>query len=268
MRNQKIIVLILSLLVFNVNAQKKEIKAAEKALKSQNFVLAKENLVAAEKYDLSKTDLKTKIKYYYIKGLAFYKQGESSITDSNFALENFKKVISFEENSNSKTYTEKVKSLKMVMLNKFIEKAKNSLDSNDYKTSYLNLESAFRVSPSDTLYLYNAALLATESKNFEVAMKFYLELEDLAFTGVTTNYYAVDLVSGEEQSFATESNRDLFVKAGSHKDPRNELTESVELNVFRSMAALYKNNGDSDNALVYINKAKEINPNDINLILL
>ena len=33
----------------------------------------------------------------------------------------------------------------------------------------------------------------------------------------------------------------MFIKAGSHKEGRDELTESVELSVFRSMAAIYKN---------------------------
>ena len=52
MKNQKIIVLIFSLIALSSFGQKKELKAAEKALKSKNFVIAKENIVAAEKYDL------------------------------------------------------------------------------------------------------------------------------------------------------------------------------------------------------------------------
>ena len=40
-------------------------------------------------------------------------------------------------------------------------------------------------------------------------MNFYSELENIGFTGVTTNYYAIEIASGEEQSFASESNRDL-----------------------------------------------------------
>ena len=172
MRNQKIIVLIFSLIVFNGFGQKKELKSAEKALKSKNFVAAKENIVAAEKFDLLNADLKTKAKYHYIKGVAYYADGESSLDDSFIALENFKKVISLEEESTYKTYTDKVSPLKTAMLNNFVEEAKNALDLKDYKTSYSNLESAFRVSPSDTLYLYNAALLATEIKDFDVAMNF------------------------------------------------------------------------------------------------
>jgi len=106
MRNQKIIVLIFSLIVFNSFGQKKELKSAEKALKSKNFVIAKENIAAAEKYDLLNADLKTKVKYHYIKGVAYYEEGESSLDDSFIALENFKSVILLEEDSTYKTYTE------------------------------------------------------------------------------------------------------------------------------------------------------------------
>ncbi|MDA9357007.1 tetratricopeptide repeat protein [Flavobacteriaceae bacterium] len=268
MRNQKIIFLIFSLIVFNSFGQKKELKAAEKALKTKNFVSAKENIVAVEVYDLSNIDLKTKIKYHYIKGLAYYEDGDSNLANTYLALDNFKKVISLEENSTYKTYSDKVKPLKTTMLNKFVQKATTALESKDYKTSYMNLESAFRVSTRDTLYLYNAALLATETKDFDKAMNFYKELEDLGFTGVTTNYYATDILSDEEQSFTSESNRDLFVKAGSHKEPRNEITESVELSVFRSMAAIYRDFDDSIKALEYIAKAKKISELDINVILL
>ena len=51
MKNQKIIVLIFSLIALSSFGQKKELKAAEKALKSKNFVSAKENIVAAEKFE-------------------------------------------------------------------------------------------------------------------------------------------------------------------------------------------------------------------------
>ena len=202
--------------------------------------------------------LKLKTKYHYLKGVSYYAEGESSLVDSYLALDNFKQVILLEEDSTYKTYTDKVRPLESAMLNRFVENAKNALDLKDYKTSYKNLESAFRVSPSDTLYLYNAALLATETKDFDIAMNFYRELEGIGFTGVTTNYYAIEIATDEEQSFASESNRDLFVKAGTHKDVRDELTESVQLSVFRSMAAIYKNNGDIDNALSYISKAKAV----------
>ena len=269
MKNFKLLIILFSLMTVSTFSQKKELKSVEKALKANDFTSAKQGLSnISTSYDLEAFDQKTKAKYHYLKGMSYYANGESDLSDSYVALDDFNLVIKLEEESNYKTYTEKVSPLKTSMLNKFVENAKSALDIKDYKTSYSNLESAFRVSTTDTLYLYNAALLATENKDFDVALKYYEELDNIGFTGVTTNYYATEIETGIEQSFTSESNRDLFVKAGTHKDERNELTESVELNVLRSMSAIYKDMDDSVKALEYIEKAKLINSSDINLILL
>lgn len=269
MKNFKLLLILFSLLSISTFSQKKELKSVEKALKANDFTTAKENLSnISSTYDLKSLDKKIKIKYHYLRGMSYYANGESDLSDSYSALDDFNLVIKLEEESSYKTYSEKVNPLKTAMLNKFVENAKGALDIKDYKTSYLNLESAYRVSSRDTLYLYNAALLATENKDFDVALNYYEELDNIGFTGVTTNYYATEVETGIEQSFTSESNRNLFVKAGTHKDERDELTESVQLNVLRSMAAIYKEKENSSRALEYIEKAKLINESDISLILL
>lgn len=127
---------------------------------------------------------------------------------------------------------------------------------------------SYRISPADTLYLYNAALIATENSDFDIALSFYNELIDIGFTGITTNYYAIEKATGEEQAFQNPDQRSLFIKAGTHENPRDADMESVEIDVLRSMAAIYKNNKDYENAIIYLEKAKTIDNNDINIILL
>ena len=87
------------------------------------------------------------------------------------------------------------------MLNRFVEDSKNSLENENYKDAYLNLEMSYRDSPRDTLYLYNSALIATENKDYDQALAFYNELIDIDFTGITTNYYAIEKSTGENQGF-------------------------------------------------------------------
>jgi len=154
------------------------------------------------------------------------------------------------------------------MLNRFVEDSRNGIENNDLKSAYLNLEMSYRVSPNDTLYLYNAALVATENKDFDQALLFYNELIDLDFTGITTNYYAIEKATGEEQGFQSPEQRELFIKAGTHENPTDVEQESVEMNVFRSMAAIYKNKKDYEKSLSFIEKAKNINEDDINIVLL
>jgi len=116
--------------------------------------------------------------------------------------------------------------------------------------------------------LYNAALIATENKDFDQALAFYNELIDIEFTGITTNYYAIEKASGENQGFTSPDQRKLFIKAGTHENPTDVELESVELSVLRSMAAIYKNKNEYEKSLSYIEKANKLDPNDINIILL
>ena len=265
--NKNIIITILLLFSTISFSQKKELKLAERSIKLEDYSAAKQNILLAEKF-LVDMDAKTVVKYHYLKGIANYANGISGIEDSSIALENLNRVIDLESESNSKYYTPKVKELLIAMLNHFVEESKQSLENKDLKSAYLNLEMSYKVSPRDTLYLYNAALVATENNDFDKALSFYHKLIDLGFTGVTTNYYATEKATSEDQLFASPDQRELFIKAGTHENPRDVELESVEINVLRSMAAMYRNNKDYDNALLYLQKAKDIKEDDINIILL
>ena len=265
--NKNIFIILVFLFVSMTFAQKKELKFAERNIKSEDFSAAKQNIELAEKL-ISQMDAKTTIKYHYLKGVANYANGGSNIEESSVALENLNKAIDLESTSSTKIYTLKAEELRIAMLNRFVEDSRNGIENNDLKSAYLNLEMSYRVSPNDTLYLYNAALVATENKDFDQALLFYNELIDLDFTGITTNYYAIEKATGEEQGFQSPQQRELFIKAGTHENPTDVEQESVEMNVLRSMAAIYKNKKDYEKSLSFIEKAKNINVDDINIILL
>ena len=264
----KNICIILALFCINISySQKKELKLAERNIKSEDYSAARQNIQLAEKLS-SQMDAKTTIKYHYLKSVANYANGSSNIEESSIALENLNKAIDLESTSSTKLYTPKAKELRIAMLNRFVQDSRRSLEQEDYKSAYINLEMSYRVSPNDTLYLYNAALLATENNDFDQALSFYNELIDLRFTGITTNYYAIEKATGEVQAFANPEQRELFLKAGTHDTPTKDELESVELSLLRSMAAIYKNQNDYDKSLSFIEKAKALDENDINVVLL
>jgi len=264
----KNILITLAFLFINITyAQKKELKFAERNIKSEDYSTAKQNIQLAEKL-ISQMDAKTTVKYHYLKGVAYYANGNSNIEESSVALESLNKSIDLESESSTKLYTSKAEGWLIEMLNRFVEDSKNSLENENYKDAYLNLEMSYRVSPRDTLYLYNSALIATENKDFDQALAFYNELIDIEFTGITTNYYAIEKATGENQGFTGPDQRELFIKAGTHENPTDVELESVEMNIFRSMAAIYKNKNEYEKSLNYIEKGKNIDENDINIILL
>jgi len=223
--------IILALFCINISySQKKELKLAEKNIKSEDYSAARKNIQLAEKLS-SQMDAKTTVKYHYLKSVANYANGSSNIEESFIALENLNKAIDLESTSSTELYTPKATELRIAMLNRFVDDSRKSLEQEDYKSAYINLEMSYRVSPSDTLYLYNAALLATENEDFDQALSFYNELIDLEFTGITTNYYAIEKTTGEVQAFTNPEQRELFLKAGTHDTPTKDELESVELSL-------------------------------------
>ena len=263
--------IILSLIVFCLfqlsYSQKKELKTIEKQIKSEEYENAL-NTINSIKSLVDSSDDKIKARYYYLKGMARYQNGNGSFENKLLSIDDFNEVKEIEL-SGSKIYTIKVDDIFTELFNSFVNDSRSALDNKNYEKSYKNLEAAYNVSKKDTLYLYNAALVATEAKDYKVALDFYEELINLKYSGVSMNYYAVEKESGKEQVFQDEKSRNFSVDViGTHEAPRDEMAESVEIDILRSMAAIYKTQEEYDKSIIYLDLAKKIDENDINLILL
>ena len=263
--------IILSLIIFCLfqlsYSQKKELKTIEKQIKSEEYENAL-NTINSIKSLVDSSDDKIKARYYYLKGMARYQNGNGSFENKLLSIDDFKEVKEIEL-SGSKIYTTKVDDIFTELFNSFVNDSRSALDNKNYEKSYKNLEAAYNVSKKDTLYLYNAALVATEAKDYKVALDFYEELINLKYSGVSMNYYAVEKESGKEQVFQDEKSRNFSVDViGTHEAPRDEMAKSVEIDILRSMAAIYKTQEEYDKSIIYLDLAKKIDENDINLILL
>ena len=252
--------IILSLIVFCLfqlsYSQKKELKTIEKQIKSEEYENAL-NTINSIKSLVDSSDDKIKARYYYLKGMARYQNGNGSFENKLLSIDDFNEVKEIEL-SGSKIYTIKVDDIFTELFNSFVNDSRSALDNKNYEKSYKNLEAAYNVSKKDTLYLYNAALVATEAKDYKVALDFYEELINLKYSGVSMNYYAVEKESGKEQVFQDEKSRNFSVDViGTHEAPRDEMAESVEIDILRSMAAIYKTQEEYDKSIIYLDLAKK-----------
>jgi len=264
---KKYIVLGLALMICSLSfAQKKEIKTAEKAIKNNNFADAKSDLQSAEAL-LSAMDEKTKAKFYFLKGQAYYANGRGNDLDIAEALNSFKILKEVEEKSGRLTYTTNANDIKLNMSNAFIKKASDALEKKNYAVSAVNFERAYRVSSLDTLYLYNSSSVAVLGKDYDVALKLYDELMDIGYTGISVEYFATDIETGEEQSFPNSSIRDISIKAGTHENARNVKTDSKSGEIAKNIALIYIEQGENDKAIEAIENAKLLSPNDFNLLV-
>jgi tetratricopeptide (TPR) repeat protein len=247
-------------------AQKKELKEAEKAIKSSNYADAKSAIKSAEGL-LSSMDDKTKAKFYYLKGQALYANGSANDTDISEALNSFEMLNETEAKSGKKVYSIQADEIKVSMTNSFIQKASDAYQEKNYTVSAVNFERAYRVSNIDTLYLFNSASVAVLGKNYDTALASYKELMEIGYTGITEEFMATEVETGEDQSFPNLTMRDISVKSGTHEKPRNVKTDSKAGEMAKNVALIYVELGENEKAIEAIEKAKKLSPNDFNLLV-
>lgn len=263
MKNQ--IIIALALLVSTLSfAQKNELKAAEKAIKSGNYADAKAAINSAEAL-IASADDKTKAQFYFLKGQALYANGAGTNSDVDQAIESFDKVTEIEGGKGK--YAAQVEEVKTSMLNNFLTKANAALESKSYSLSSVGFEKAYRMSTKDTLYLYYAAATAVQGQDYKTALTHYEELKKLGFTGIDTEYIAINKATSQPESFNNKSLRDISVKAGTHIAPSEKKTESKKAEIVKNIALIYVNRGENEKAIMAMKDARLANPDDVNLII-
>lgn len=265
MKKQIVIALALLVSAFSFS-QKNELKAAEKAIKNNNFADAKAAIQSAEPL-IGSTDDKTKAKFYFLKGQALYANGSSSGKEIDEAIESFNMVSDIESKSGKVKYSANVEEIKTQILSGVLTNANSALKNKQYMLSSNGFNKAYRMSPKDTLYLYYAASTAVTAKDYDTSLKYYEELRDLGYTGIDMEYTAINKESNETETFDSKSLRDFAVKSGSHIVPKSRKKESKSGEIIKNIALIYINKGEDEKATAAIKEARAENPNDVSLII-
>ena len=247
-------------------AQKDEIKDAEKALKNGDVAAAK-TAVEAAKATIDNADERLQAQYYAVRGNVYSdlaKKGDASAFEP--AIDAYKKAIEVEKASGRSKYTpgaqEKLNQITSDLVNAAVEDNNNQKFSDAAEKLYMS----YKLSPVDTIYLYYAASSAVNGQNFEKALEYYNELKELGYNGSGVTYTAVNVETGETETM-DKSTRDLYVKAGTHKDPKEESEPSKKPEIVKNIALIYQQLGDSEKALAAYSDARLENPGDVQLVL-
>lgn len=259
MRKQLLILsaLFISMTVFG---QKNELKAADKAIKANDFAAAITVLDQAEGL-IENADQKTKAKFYYLKGKALYQNGSEN-ADILKVGEAFNKLIDYEKETKQK-YTNEFGGLLNNLISSVAEKASNDYglaiqtkETADYINAAKKFHQVYSLSPRDTSFLDNAALVYYFGKDYETSKKLYQKLLDLNYTGITTEYKATNKEDGKELTFSDKKAMDLQVKLGLAENPREEAKDSRREFIFKNLAQSYSNLDDNAKALEIIAKGR------------
>ncbi|WP_430409410.1 tetratricopeptide repeat protein [Kordia sp.] len=251
-------------------AQKKELRTAEKALKKGNTVEAKAAIASVESL-IESADAKYKAQYYFLKGKTYFelaKKGMDAENSFKTASENFRKLLAFEKEQNKFNYTKDTQPLLQEMIGKLVDNAIVAQKAKDYNKAADILYATYQMEPSNKDYLYFAASNSITGKDYDKALKYYEELKDLNYTGVKTEYYAVNVATGKKEAFPEKTVRDFSIKGGTHKDASEKKTKSRLPEIIKNISWIYSNHiGDNEKALVAVDEAIAANPDDASLLL-
>ena len=259
MKKQLLIVTI-GLLSMASFAQKSELKAAEKALKKGQFKEAKAFIASLESIEAS-LEPKYIAKYYYLKGTVY---GTSNVKK---AADAYNKLFEYEKQTGKPKYTKEAKP-KFNKLVQFVsKKGIKYYNDKNFKKATENFYFTYKLSPTDTSFLYNAAMSASLSKNYDLSLVYYKELQNINYTGIVTSYLALNKETGKEVTFESKSQRDLMVKTGQYSTPRNNTSESKKPEIIKNIGYIYVNQGKPELAIAALDEARKSNPKDMNLLL-
>ena len=229
---KQIIAISLGLMSIGMFAQKKELRTIDKAINKEDFKTAKEGIAALESNE-SAIEEKYEAWYYYLKGSAY---GKSNVEK---AVEAYDKLFEIEKESGKSKYTDEAKP----KLNELIQ-----FVSNKAVNAYNN--------DKDSL-----------AKDYEVSLDYYKQLQDLGYSGITTQYYAVNKETGVKENLGSKSQRDLMVKTGQYMNPMNENSDSKKGDIIKNISFILIAQGKTDEAIVAIKEARKNEPKDLNLLL-
>lgn len=266
MKKQIVVAIALSASMLSF-AQKDELKSAEKALKKGDYEAASTALNSATPL-ISNADAKYQAQYYYLKGKIMFDKASQTkdVSKIDDIIAAFDKVIAIEAEEGKEKYTDDVKQLKSTGSTLVLEVANKSYEANDYKNAALGFEKVYRLSPTDTIMLSNAAVMAVQGKDYPEAIRFYEELNEIGYDGSTIQYMATEKESGEQQSFPDKATRDLYVRGGSHNNPEDVKQPSKKAEILKNLAFLYVDQNQTDKAFKVFKDARAANPNDVSLV--
>ncbi|MBK5192263.1 MAG: tetratricopeptide repeat protein [Flavobacteriaceae bacterium] len=253
----KILTIALSFLTLVAIAQKKEIRDAGKAIEKGSYAEAKTLLTQAEP-NLSEANSSLQTDFYLYKGQAYLGTGENTlVADLIIAAEAFKKAQELGSDEAADGLA--------AITNSLVQSAIKDQNAEKYDKAAEKLYAGYQLNNKDTLYLYYAASNSINAGDYDTALKYYEELKGLGYTGIETQYVAVNKETGEEEVMA-KIQRDLMVKSGEYLNPEDRKVPSKAGEIAKNIALIYIDQGKNDKAIAAMEAAKLANPDDISLL--
>lgn len=258
---KKLAILMMLMICSNSFTQKKELRQINKLISESFFNEAQSSLEAISSL-VEVSDDKIKAQYYFY--LAKVSNQLEKFNDAITAYENLKSINDSAYSTIIKTEFDFLYSqIETSIINSAVEDNRNS----NYSVASDKLIMAYRMNEEkNNDYLYYAAGSAVNSKEYDKALDYYVELKENNYTGVIDEYYITNNETGEEEK-VSETEFNLLKNSNDYSNPRVGQTESRYPEIVKNIALIYVQQGKNDVAIEAIQEARSIQPDDTSLIL-
>lgn len=258
---KKLAILMMLMICSNSFTQKKELRQINKLISESFFNEAQSSLEAISSL-VEVSDDKIKAQYYFY--LAKVSNELEKFNDAIKAYENLKSINDSAYSTIIKTEFDFLYSqIETSIINSAVEDNRNS----NYSVASDKLIMAYRMNEEKNRdYLYFAAGSAVNSKEYDKALNYYVELKENNYTGVIDEYYITNNETGEEEK-VSETEFDLLKNSKDYSNPIVGQTESRYPEIVKNIALIYVQQGKNDVAIEAIQEARSIQPDDTSLIL-
>ena len=242
-------------------SQKNELKAAEKAIKKQDYAGAIASINSAESL-IANADAKLKSKFYFLKGQAF-----GGKKDYEKAAKAYNDLFDFEVEVGKKRYTDKAKPFLNSLKEEVNKKAFKMHEAKNFKESSKAFYLRYTLDKKDTMFLSNAAQLALQGKDYDASFKLYTELVKIGYTGVKDVFEATDKETNKKVTFNSKSEMNLMTKSGKYKNPIISKSKSKRSDFLKNLVSVLSKQKKHEEALALIQKIRKDAPDDLQLLL-
>ena len=260
MRN--IVCIALIALCFNVQAQKKELRKIDKLVLESFWEEAKDELETSKSLILSSED-KYKAQFYF-----YDAKVSNELKDFKNAINSLNNLNKLNPNSNLPTKLElEYSNLGIVISNSVVNSAVTDNQNSNFLDAAEKLIMAYEMDMDKNIdYLYFAAGSAVNGKDYNLSLEYYVKLKNMGYTGIVDEYFVTNNETGVEEK-VSQTEYDLLKSSKDYSNPRIGQTESRFPEIVKNIALIYVQQGKNDLAEAAIKEAREIQPDDVSLLL-
>ena len=260
MRN--IVCIALIALCFNVQAQKKELRKIDKLVLESFWEEAKDELENSKSLILSSED-KYKAQFYF-----YDAKVSNELKDFKNAINSLNYLNKLNPNSNLPTKLElEYSNLGIVISNSVVNSAVTDNQNSNFLDAAEKLIMAYEMDMDKNIdYLYFAAGSAVNGKDYDLSLEYYVKLKNMGYTGIVDEYFVTNNETGVEEK-VSQTEYDLLKSSKDYSNPRIGQTESRFPEIVKNIALIYVQQGKNDLAEAAIKEAREIQPDDVSLLL-